>query len=162
DAKSGKPIWSKNFLKDYDARVPVWGFSAHPLLDGDQLICLVSRDPVVIAFDKDTGKEKWRSLTLQSGDIGYCPPMIYTLAGKRQLIIGHPEAVNGLDPATGKPLWSYDWKIQSNLTIPTPRQVDNKLFLTAFYNGCRMLEINGGDRPEVKELWRSNGRGERP
>ena len=32
--------------------------------------------------------------------------MIYDIGGKRQLIIWHPESVNGLDPETGKVYWS--------------------------------------------------------
>jgi hypothetical protein len=36
----------------------VWGYAAHPLLDGDRLICLVGgSNSAVVAFHKDTGKE---------------------------------------------------------------------------------------------------------
>src|SRR5262249_49812378 len=41
DVKNGKRIWSKNFVKDFKAKVPLWGFAGHPLLDGERLICLV-------------------------------------------------------------------------------------------------------------------------
>jgi outer membrane protein assembly factor BamB len=162
DSKDGKPIWSKSLMKDYSARVPGWGFAANPLLDGDNLIVLVGRKPVVVALDRNTGKEKWRALELESAEVGYCPPTICTFDGERQLIIWHPESVNGLDPATGKVLWTHEWGINANLTIPTPRQVGNKLFLTSFYNGSRLLEVKGGDKPSAKLLWRSNGRGEQP
>ena len=162
DVKNGEVIWSKDLMKEYSARIPLWGFAAHPLLDGDNLIVLVGRKPVVVALDRNSGKEKWRALELESAEIGYCPPMIYTFDGQRQLIIWHPEAVNGLDPASGKLLWSHDWNIESNLTVPTPRQAGNKLFLTAFYNGSRLLEVGGGAKPSVKLLWKSNGRGEQP
>ncbi len=162
DVKTGKPVWSKDLRKEYDATVPLWGYSANPLLDGDNLIVLVGRDPVVVALDRLTGKEKWRSLKLDSAEIGYCPPMIYTFGGRRQLIIWHPEAVNGLDPATGKELWSHEWKIGANMTIPTPRQVGDRLFLTCFYSGCRLLEVSGGDSPAAKLVWKSNSRGEQP
>ncbi len=36
-ASDGKEVWSKNFMKDYDAGLPV-GFASHPLVDGDKLI----------------------------------------------------------------------------------------------------------------------------
>jgi hypothetical protein len=63
DAGSGKVVWSKNFPRDYDTSVPMWGFAAHPLLDGDRLICIVGgKGSVAVAFDKDTGKEIWRAL----------------------------------------------------------------------------------------------------
>ena len=109
DAASGKVVWSKNFLEDYKAPVPLWGFAAHPLLDGDKLICLVGgKGSVVVAFDKNTGKEKWQCLSFEKRrhEMGYCPPMIFEVGGKRQLIIWHPESVNGLDPETGKVYWS--------------------------------------------------------
>jgi outer membrane protein assembly factor BamB len=159
DAATGKVGWARNLVKDYGAGVPVWGFSAHLLLEGNQLISLVSKDPVVVAFDKDTGKELWRALKLENAEIGYCPPTLCTFGGKRQLIIWHPEAVVALEPGTGKTLWSYDWNVRANLTIPTPRQVGDRLFLTAFYDGCRLLEI-GPSGP--REIYRSRGRGERP
>jgi outer membrane protein assembly factor BamB len=163
NAKDGKVVWSKNFLEDYGARVPLWAFSASPLIDGDKLICLVGgKGSVVVAFHKDTGKELWKALSLDGAEIGYCPPMIYTAGGKRQLIIWHPEAVNGLDPETGKLYWSQPFNVRANLTVSTPRLAGDKLFVTCFYNGCRLYELTGGDRPAAKELYRGRGRGERP
>ena len=54
EVKSGKPIWQKHFLKDFDATLPVWGFASHPLVDGNKLICLIggSEGRGVVAFDK--------------------------------------------------------------------------------------------------------------
>jgi outer membrane protein assembly factor BamB len=154
---TGKVVWSKSFPKDYDAKVPLWGFAAHPLLDGDKLICLVgAKDGVAMAFDKDTGKEKWRSLSLTGdmSEIGYCPPMIVKTGDRRQLIIWHSESVNGLDPETGKPYWSQPFAIRANLAIPTPRLDGDKLFVTSFYNGCRLYQLSS-DKPEAKLLWKS-------
>ncbi|MGL4549615.1 MAG: PQQ-binding-like beta-propeller repeat protein [Gemmataceae bacterium] len=157
DAKKGTLLWSKSLIKDYDASVPVWGFAAHLLIDGDNVITLASRKAVAVALNKDTGKEAWRALEVDSAEIGYAPPVVYTFGGRRQLIIWHPEGVNGLDPATGKRLWSYPWNVQANLTVPTPRQVGERLFLTAFYNGSRLLDVTADG---VKEVWRSKGRSE--
>src|SRR5438552_1116818 len=51
DAAKGTVIWSKDFVKDYDATIPVWGCSASPLLDGDKLICIVGGpDSIAVAF----------------------------------------------------------------------------------------------------------------
>ncbi|MBY0231826.1 MAG: PQQ-like beta-propeller repeat protein, partial [Gemmataceae bacterium] len=158
DAAKGTVVWAKNLMKEYKAPVPVWGFSAHLLLDGKNLITLAAKDPAVVALDRDTGKEVWRSLKIDSADIGYCPPVIHTFGGKRQLIVWHPESVNGLDPATGKELWSHEWKVQSNLSVSMPRKVgEDGLFLTAFYNGCRLLKV-GKDGAEL--AWKRHGRSE--
>jgi outer membrane protein assembly factor BamB len=168
DADRGTVLWSKNFVKDFRADVPLWGFAAHPLLDGDRLICLVGGpDHVAVAFHKDTGKVLWHALS--AVEPGYAPPMIYEVGGKRQLIIWHPEAVNSLDPETGKVYWSVPFgrakmrgvrMVRAGLTIPTPRLDGDKLFVTAFYDGPLMLKLNGTEKPSL--LWQGLGRGENP
>jgi outer membrane protein assembly factor BamB len=157
----GKEVWSKNFMKDYDAGLPVWGFAAHPLVDGDKLICLVggTDDRLVVAFNKKTGKELWASQSCL-GDFGYSPPMIYEFGGKRQLIIWHTKAVVGLDPETGKRLWRVEFEAKAALTAPTARKVGtDKLFITSFYNGS-MLVCVGANKAEV--VWKSKAKGEMP
>jgi outer membrane protein assembly factor BamB len=166
DARKGTVLWSKNFPRDYGARVPGWGFAAHPLLDGNKLICLVGgkdNNSVAVAFDAGTGKEVWRSLSLQNegNEIGYAPPMIYQAGGVRQLIIWHPEAVNGLDPETGKVYWSRPFRLKANLSIPTPRQAGDLLLVSSFYNGSMMLRL-AADKPDAEVVWKSQGRGETP
>jgi outer membrane protein assembly factor BamB len=162
EAATGKVVWSKNFVKDYDAPVPGWGFTAHPLLDGDKLICLVGgKDSVAVAFDKETGKEKWRSLAVSAGEIGYAPPMIYKVGDRRQLIIWHPESVNGLDPETGKLLWSQEFKLRANLSVSTPRLDGDRLFLTSFYNGAMLLKLDT-DKPGATVVWKAERIGEFP
>ncbi len=153
DAKKGALLWSRNFKKDFGVKTPTWGFAGHPLIDDKKLICLVGGvGSVAVAFDKDSGKELWRALSAK--EPGYAPPMIYEFAGKRQLILWHPEAVNSLDPETGKVYWSYPLtrSIQSGMTIPTPRQYGGQLYLTSFYNGSLMLRV-GKDKPSL--VWAS-------
>ncbi len=159
DIRSGKVIWSKNFPRDYEARVQIWGFAGHPLLDGNKLICLVGGEgSAVVAFDKDTGKELWKSVTTATG-AGYCPPMIYELGGKRQLILWTPDAVRGLDPETGKLNWKERFIVKADMTIPTPIVDGDKLLVTCFYNGSMLLQVTADG---VKVLWKGKGRGELP
>ena len=158
DAKTGKRLWHKNFMNDFGAGLPVWGFSAHPLVDGNNLICLVGGDEGrgVMALDKKTGKEVWRALSIK-GDPGYNSPTIFDVKGKRVLVIWHTHAVVGLDPATGKKLWEHPWEIASALTAVNARLVnDSLLFLSGFYNGSLLLDI-GGTEPEV--VWKSKSKG---
>jgi outer membrane protein assembly factor BamB len=159
DADSGKELWSKNFVRDYDAGLPMWGFAASPLVDGDKLICLVGGEgSVAVAFHKDTGKEIWRALSAPK--IGYAPPMIFTAGGTRQLIIWHPDAVNGLNPDTGAVYWSQPFKVKNELTVSTPRLAGDLLFVTAFYDGSMMLRLDR-DKPRAEMVWKGKGRGER-
>src|SRR5688572_5314156 len=51
DAATGKEIWARDFKKDFGIPTPMWGFAAHPLLDGNRLICLAGGDgSVAVAF----------------------------------------------------------------------------------------------------------------
>ncbi len=159
DAKDGKVLWSREFKKDFNAKTPLWGFSANPLLDGNKLICLVGGEgSVAMAFDKDTGRELWRALTAK--EPGYCPPMIFTAGGQRQLIIWHPESLNSLDPETGKVYWTESFAVRAGLTVPTPRVVGDRLFITSFYNGPMMLKL-AADKPTATVVWRGTSGNER-
>ena len=163
DANSGAVIWSKDFMKDYKAPPQMWGFSSNPLLDGDKLICLVGGEGGVVAFDKKDGKELWKSLVIKNSNstIGYCPPVIFQVGKTRQLIIWHPQAINGLNPETGEVYWSEKFLVNSSLTIPTPRLVGDKLFVTSFYNGSMLLQLDQ-EKPTAKVVWKGMGRGETP
>ncbi len=170
DALDGTILWQKNLPKEYQFKVPLWGMAGSPLIDGDRLICLVGgKGSVAVAFNKDTGKELWRALS--ANQPGYAPPMIYEAAGKRQLIIWHPESVNALNPETGAVYWSVPFgkdelpngklMVKAALSIPTPRVDGDLLFVTAFYDGPLMLKLNQ-DKPGAKVLWRGKGKGEQP
>ena len=159
NADTGKVIWSRDYKRDYNAQSPMWGFSAHPLLDGQKLICLV-RGPgtTVVAFDKEAGKELWRALSAK--EPGYCPPMICEAGRKRQLLVWHPEALNSLDPETGKVHWSIPFNVRSGLTVSTPRVHGDLLFVTSFYNGPLLVRL-AADKPAATVLWRGNSSSER-
>jgi outer membrane protein assembly factor BamB len=161
DVATGKPLWSKDFVADFEGNASAWGFSAHPLLDGDKLICLTgARNALVTAFDKKTGKESWKALS--GPEPGYAPPTVGTFGGTRQLIIWHPLSVNGLDPETGKVFWTERFPLQAGLSVSTPRQDGDRLFLTAFYNGPMMLDVTGGDAPAAKVAWKGRSNSELP
>ena len=155
--ESGKMLWSRNFKKDFGAKTPLWGFAGHPLIDGKKLICLVGGPgSVAVALDKLTGKEIWRALSAK--EPGYCPPTMIEAAGRRQVIIWHPESINALDPESGKLFWSVPMEVRSGLSIPTPRQHGDRLFITSFYNGPIMLRLTE-HKPTV--LWRGKSNSER-
>jgi outer membrane protein assembly factor BamB len=152
DAEKGQEIWSLDLKKEYKVKSPIWGFSAHPLLDGQKLICIVGgENTTAVAFDKDTGKEIWHALTSQQP--GYCPPMIYEAGGKRQLIIWNGEEVHGLDPETGKVYWTEKADTHMGMAISTPRKLGEWLFLTGTFNHSKMFHFTS-DQPGAKLAWK--------
>jgi outer membrane protein assembly factor BamB len=154
ETASNRIIWQKHLPTDFGTDIPAWGMAAAPLVDGDQLIVLAGGKPgaMVVSLDKKTGAERWRAL--DGKEPGYCPPVILEFGGRRQLIIWHPEAVVGLDPANGSVLWQVPFAAQSGLTIPTPRKLGSRLFVTSFYNGPLMIDL-GEDGASPNVLWRT-------
>ena len=154
DANSGKPAWSKDLKKEYKTGAPLWGFSGHPLVDGKKLICLVGGPgSVVVAFDKDSGKELWRALSAR--EPGYCSPVIVEAGGRRQLIVWHPESINGLDPETGRVFWSERLTPSYGMAIATPRAEGEYLFGSGVGNAALLLKFNRA-QPKVETVWRGD------
>lgn len=152
DAASGKVLWSKQLKKECQTEAPLWGFCGHPLVDGKKLICLGGGDgSVAVAFDKMTGEEMWRSLSASGA--GYCPPTIIHAGGCRQLVIWHPEAVNGLDPETGEVYWSVPLKPDYGMSVTAPRQFGNFLFASGHQRVGALLELSR-DKPAAEVVWR--------
>jgi outer membrane protein assembly factor BamB len=152
DAEKGTVLWSKDFPKDYEVKVPLYGFSGHPLIDGKKLICTVGGDgTTVVAFDKDTGKELWRSLS--SKETGYSSPSIIEAGGVRQLIVWHGESLNGLDPETGKPYWSVSLPLWMGVGVMVPRKDGEHLYAGTVFGTAVALKL-AADKPAVSEVWR--------
>lgn len=152
----GKILWSRNFKEDFKTKTATWGYASHPLIDGDKLICVVGTDVAhAAAFDKFTGKELWR--TGKAPQQGYCPPVIYEMGGRRQLILMKPDGMYGADPETGKIFWEAPYEASFGSIIMTPVQIDDYLYVGGFKEKNLLLKM-AKDKPEVEVLWRDKAR----
>ena len=139
-AATGEVLWSKEFGRDYGLKTPTWGWATHPLVEGDELICVVGGEgTAVMAYDKRTGVERWRSLS--SKEPGYCPPVVYEHRGKRQLFIWHGEEVASLDPETGKPNWRIPYKATYGMAIGVPQLAGDWLYIMGFHGRSALLRM---------------------
>jgi outer membrane protein assembly factor BamB len=165
--KTQKPVWQKNIWKDFggEAELPRWAIVQNPLIHGDQLIVAPQTSKAgVVAYDKVTGAIKWQSPAL-SGTTGYVTPSIVKIAGEDHLVMvtasvgrgrtARDGAVVGLEPRSGKVLWSYGgWQCP----IPVPPVVDageGRVLITGAYSaGTAMIKVEKkGDTYAVTELF---------
>ena len=162
DVATGKPLWQTNYVTDYDTSVTPWGVTSAPLVDGHRLIAIVGGQPdaLVVAFDKRTGAEMWRSLRVQS-DAGYGQPIIYEAGGAHQLIVWHPSALSSLDPETGDIFWEQPWDAPYGMTVATPVKSGSYLMVSQLYNGSLMMRLSS-DRPAAHLLWQGSSRSFEP
>ncbi len=146
----GAVVWEKSFKSDFGAETPHWGHSAHPLVEGDTLYCLVGGEgSIVVAFDKLTGDEKWRALSAY--EPGYCPPSIVEHEGEKQLLIFHPKAVVGLKPSSGKVFWSIPIEPSYGMSIAQLAVRGDRVFASGYNDSVYFQLPNGSGEPQV--LW---------
>ncbi len=153
---TGDVVWAKDYKRDYQLTIPTWGIASPPLIDGDKLICIVGGDGTTcVAFYKRTGKELWRSLS--STEPGYSAPVIREVAGHRQLIVWDSDAIHGLNPESGKQLWSVEFASTFVMTVATPQVSGDSLFVMCF-NGKSGLVKVGVDGLSARLLWEGSRR----
>ena len=152
--EDGAVVWSKRFTKDYDLKIPEWGVAAHPLVDGERLICVVGGpDSTVVAFNKKTGAELWRALSARQP--GYCPPVIYEINGRRQLIVWDSDAVTSLDPISGKIYWSVPFEATFAMSIGAPQPFGNSLYIMSFSRKSAVIDVAPNNR-SAEIRWQGN------
>ncbi len=155
-AATGKVVWSKQLKEVYKTNSALWGYSAHPLIDGENLITLAGgQGSQTVALNKKTGEEVWRFGT--AAETGYCPPLIIQAGGVRQLILPNPEAVNSVNPETGKLYWSIKYTADNGSIIMTPIHSGKYLFVGGYSNHNLLIELDP-NKPEAKEVWRDQAK----
>jgi len=83
----------------------------------------------IIAMDKRTGKQIWR--TPRKVQVGWATPLLVQTAKRAELITSGTEAVIAYDPATGKELWRSKG-LESN-SIPSPVATRDLVIISAGY-----------------------------
>ena len=97
-----------------------------------------------------TGEVRWHALS--ASEIGYCPPTIYTLGGREQLLIWHADSLNSLEPLTGELIWTHPLKARYAMSLAAPQLSGNRLFASGMGETAVMLEINPDGMPG-QVLW---------
>ncbi len=152
----GKILWEKQLREEYKTTSALWGYAAHPLIDGDNLITLAGGEGShIVALNKNTGEEVWRSLT--APEQGYAPPKIIEAGGARQLITCRPDAVTSINPDDGKEYWSIPYEATSNSIIMTPLHVGDYLYVGGYSKKSLLLKLDTMN-PAATEVWRNKGR----
>lgn len=125
----GQPLWSRN-LGPFEGP---WGTAASPVLVGDLLIqnCDSDGDAFLLAVDKHTGKDVWR--TPRDRIRGWSTPIVLAGAdGKPELALNGHHGVRGYDVATGREIWFC--KSFNGRGEPVPAYDAEKLYVV---NGLR-------------------------
>jgi outer membrane protein assembly factor BamB len=155
---NGHVAWSHDLIKEYGATSPGRGYACSPLLyDGTIIVSIGGPGQALGAFNAKTGALVWKA-----GDMEFSPasPILIDVDGQKQIVYFAGNVVAGLDPASGRTLWTHPHKTDWGLNISTPiwNPSDHLLFVSSAYGtGSRVLELRqSAGKTTVAEKWFSN------
>jgi outer membrane protein assembly factor BamB len=160
DAAKGSVLWKKDLDALYEIQMPGWGITCSPLVEGGLLIVVAGGEKAcLVAFDKNTGQEKWKALDDRAQ---YSAPIVVEQGDKRVLVCWTGDSVVGLNPLSGEVYWREELKpVQMPIGAATPVTDGERLFVSSFYDGSLMLGLTDSKTPQVEQIWRKRGPSER-
>lgn len=157
----GSPVWSHDLMQELSASFRHRGYSSSPLVYGGTVIVAVGGEgKALVAFHQADGSIAWQS---GDDDNSYSSPILIELGGEVQLVVFGATRIQGLDPQSGKTLWSHPHPTRSAFNISTPvwcpeGSDEGVLFVSSAYDGggraVALRHHNGSTVAE--ELWFSN------
>ena len=160
DKRTGKVLWSHDLVKEFGAPTllirPIVkaGYGCSPLAFGDTILCSVGGPgQSVMAFRQSDGAVAWKNGDFLTSEAA---PILIELAGKQQLVVFGGGTVQGMDPSSGKVLWSHPHDPGNDLNCGTPLWgEDGILFLSSAYKaGSRAIRLRQEEDATLpEEVW---------
>src|SRR5262249_978611 len=142
-----------------------FGVASVPVIEKDLLIVQVGGSPKgsdevafsrlkgngsgIVAFDKKTGKVKYRV----TADLAtYASPVLATIGGRRWCFVLARGGLVGLEPATGKVDFHFPWRarVVESVNASNPVVVGDRVFISETYGpGSALLKVKAGADPDV-------------
>jgi outer membrane protein assembly factor BamB len=171
-ARDGKSLWKVDTKAEFGVIQNFFGVGSTPVIEGDLLIAQIGGSPKgservafdelkgngtgVVAFDKYTGKVKWKT----SDELAsYASPTVRTIGKRRYCFVFARGGLLALDPANGKVDFHYPWRsiLQESANASNPVVVGNRVLITECYEiGSALLEVA---QEGYKEVWTDKKKG---
>jgi len=139
-ALTGKEVWAVNVDRDYESDWHLWGVAESPLIVDNIVICSPGgKKTSVVAFDKISGKELWRTGPV-GGPRSYVSPTLYEYGSIRYILAATGTHLIAIDPGSGRVAWSYKywnadkWDQDGLIWANTPIWNKDEIFITMGYN----------------------------
>lgn len=147
NAADGKLVW-KTTMEDAGGKVPGWGYTESPLVEGNLVVCTPGgAQGAIAAFDKVSGKKVWQSADW-TDPAQYSSIIAVDLNGARQFIQLTMQSVGAVNAKDGSLLWKVPFPGKTAV-IPTPIFNDGHVFVCAGYNvGAKLVKIGSGNKAE--------------
>lgn len=149
ETATGKERWRRSLPNDFGGRVmSMWKFSESPLVDGSRVIVTPGASgAALVALDKATGKEVWRTVTPDLGPngkdgAGYSSVVVSNGAGVKQYVQLVGRGLVSVRASDGKFLWGYNRVANHVANISTPIVSGDHVFASTGYGtGSALLRL---------------------
>lgn len=144
----GTREWRRNLADDYGRYTIWWGHANSPALYKNLVISVCMQDSLkgvadklspsyVVAHDKHTGEEVWKTDRMTEADAEQCDsytsPVFANVNGIQMILMGGNQ-LDAYDPANGRQLWRLTGLVGGR-TITGPTVVDDQVFTTIGMRG---------------------------
>lgn len=146
----GKELWHA----DVGSNLNGWGTGASPIMFGDLVIVNASVESATLfALDAKTGKVVWRLGGIRDG---WNTPILAANGGKTELVIAIYQKILGIDPQSGKQLWSCATDIPWYM-VPSLVAHDGVVYAIGGRpgGGLAVRQDGSGDVTQTHRLWTS-------
>ena len=152
DAKTGDIVWQVDTLKQYQAPNLFFGMSSSPLIEGDKVLVNVGgKGASIVAFDKDTGKERWKALDDKAS---YSSGIALGKGDNRQVVFLTAKGLASLAPEDGRVFWQHPLVDKLSESSTTPVVAGDLLFASSItVGGLGLTLTEDGGKPAAKEAW---------
>ena len=151
----GNPLWQAD-VGNGSAQMG-WGSGASLLLTGDNVIVnAAAEDKALVALDKKTGKQKWKTPADNFAGCWGTPLLIDLPGGKQEIVLSVPYEIWGFHPETGALNWYCDGITERGICTSVVTK-DGVVYAVGGRTGGAVA-VRAGGKDDVNKthlLWRS-------
>lgn len=155
----GKELWSSE-LGNFTGS---WGVGGSPIIYNDLVIqnCDAEGTSFLVAVNKETGKEAWRTPRRSKPRGGWSTPIVVEVDGRDQIVLNGEFGVQGYDPASGAETWFCE--SFNGRGTPTPVTGNGLVYVVSGKSGAVYAVKPGGkgDVTKSRMAWNTVRKGGR-
>jgi outer membrane protein assembly factor BamB len=154
DVESGKEIWQVDAAKEFAPPALLFGASCSPLVDDNEVLINVgAKGASVVAFNRDDGTVRWKSL---DDGASYASPIIFGKSDHRQAVFLTQQGLVSLDPGDGRLRWRFPFKDLLLESSTTPVRSGNYIVASSITLGTVGLQLETKDgKATVNQVWKN-------
>lgn len=163
DEQTGKELWRNKTFQNNEGSTGEWGVAESILLvDGKAIFTTGGNKTTMVALDAETGKEVWKTKSLND-NLAYVSPILIERNGRKQIVGLGAKILFGVNPDNGNIDWSYDYchiddaewgEDGAVINCTSPIYHDGFLYVTSGYNHTGAKFKLKDDLSGVEFLWK--------